>query len=26
MWKWHGRRYLGAAHGVGECHHRIPPL
>jgi hypothetical protein len=20
MWKWHGRRYLGAAHGVGECH------
>ena len=20
MWKWHGRRYLGGAHGVGECH------
>ena len=19
MWKWHGRRYLGGAHGVGEC-------
>ena len=19
MWKWHGRRYLGSAHGVGKC-------
>ena len=19
MWKWHGRRYLGGAHGVGKC-------
>ena len=19
MWTWHGKRYLGAAHGVGEC-------
>jgi hypothetical protein len=20
MWKWHGKRYLGGAHGVGKCH------
>ena len=19
MWKWHGTRYLGGTHGVGEC-------